>query len=106
MLSGAGKGVNMTKGKKILICVITAILVGACVCTMTVGGALRSAVFLASPYSAFCMEYEKLKVIDDKTTCYRIIKNKPAEYGLGELETWKVTSVGPFYYAYFSLETW
>ena len=62
--------------------------------------------FLASPYSAFYMEYEKLKVIDDKTTCYRIIKNKPAEYGLGELETWKVTSVGPFYYAYFSLETW
>ncbi len=47
------------------------------------------------------MEYEKLKTIDKKTTCYIITKNVPIEYGIGELDTWRVESIGPFYFASF-----
>ena len=97
----------MTKRKKISLSIFIAFVAFCfCMCTMTKGGALRSAVFFTSPYSAFCMEYEKLKTIDKKTTCYIITNNVSIEYGIGELDTWRVESIGPFYFASFSAETW
>ena len=100
MLSGVGKGGNMTKGKKILICVITAILVGACMCSRSPDAALRSSVFMRSPYSALHMKYEKQEVLDKRNTLYRITENEPVEKDTdGSLYTWTVISVGPLYFA-------
>lgn len=89
------------KLKKRILLVISAVLAAVVLlCTLTEEGALRAAVFFASPKNAFTMEFEVAATPAKKETIYKITENEPVEKETdGSLYTWKVTKFGLFCYA-------
>jgi len=87
-----------SKKRRTKVLVLAAILLMAC--TLSPGGALRTAVFFHSPVSAVTMSYEEIQLSDEGERLYRITENEPVEKATqGHLYTWVVHEWGPFHFA-------